>query len=100
MAKQCDCDGNGHLPAVPAHRGQVYCLCPPPVDGILRIHCMEDGGLIYIEGERKQSIPIIDDWNNLLEETLGLVAHFLGGALCSVRGHVVDEAVFCRKARN
>jgi hypothetical protein len=51
MAGRRDCDGNGHLHAVPAHRAQVDCLCPPPVDGILRIHCMIEGGLIHFDGE-------------------------------------------------
>jgi hypothetical protein len=99
MAGRHDCDSNGHLPAVPACRAQVDCLCPPPVNSILRIHCMEDGGLIHIDGEGGRLIPIIDDRNNLLEETVGLVAHFLGGALHSVRGHAVDEAIFRHKAR-
>jgi hypothetical protein len=31
---------------------------------------------------------------------VGLVAHFLGGALRGVCGHVLDEAVFHHKARN
>jgi hypothetical protein len=61
---------------------------------------MEDGGLIHVDGKGGQSIPIVDNVNDLLEETLGLVAHFLGGALCGVRGHAMDEAVFCHKVRN
>jgi hypothetical protein len=101
MAGHRDRDGNGHLPADPARRAQVDCVCPPPVDGVLRIHCMVDGGLINVEGEGGgPSIPIIDDGNNLLEETVGLIAHFLGGALHGVRGHVVVKAIFCHKARN
>ncbi len=95
MAGRRDHDGDGHSPAVP-----TCCLHPPPVNGILRIHCMEDRGLIHVEGEGRQWIHIVDDRNNLLEETLGLVAHFFGGALHGVRGHAVDEAVFCHKARN
>ncbi len=51
----------------------------PPIDGVLRINCMVDGGLIHVEGDGGGSIPIVDDGNNLLEETMGLVAHFLGG---------------------
>jgi hypothetical protein len=97
MAGCRDRDGNGHLSAVPAHCAQVDSLCPPPVDCILRIHPMEDGGLIHVDGEGVQSISIVDDGNNLLEETVGFVAHFLGGALCGVRGHAVDEAIFAMK---
>ncbi len=100
MAKRHDCDGNGHLPAVPACCLQVDSLHPPPIDGILRIYCMEDRGLIHVDGEGGQSIPIVDHGNNLLEETLGLIAHFLGGVLHGVHGHAVDKAIFCHKARN
>ncbi len=78
MAGRHDRVGNIHSPAVPACHAQVDCLYPPSVDGILRIHCMEDGGLIHVDGEGRQSIPIIDNGNDLLEETVGLVAHFLG----------------------
>jgi hypothetical protein len=48
MARRRDHDSDGHLPALPARRAQVNCLHPPPVNGILRIHCMEDKGLIHI----------------------------------------------------
>jgi hypothetical protein len=100
MAGCCDCDGTSHLPAVPALRAQVDCARTPPVDCALRIHCMVDVGLIHVEGEGGGSICIIDDGNNLLEETVDLVAHFLGGVLRGVRGHAVDESVFPHKARN
>jgi hypothetical protein len=100
MAGCRDCDGDGHLPAIPTHHAQVDRLCPPPVNGIFRIHCIEDGDLIHVDGEGGRLIPIVDNGNNLLEETVGLVAHFLGGAMHSVRGHAVDEAVFCHKERN
>ncbi len=78
MAGCRDCDGYGHLSAVPARRAQVDCAHTPPVDGALRIHCMVDRGLIHVEGEGGGLICILDDGNNLLEETVGLVAHFLG----------------------
>ena len=94
MAGCRDRDGDGHLPAVPAHRAQVDRACTPPVDGALRIHRMVDKGLIHVVGEGGGSICIVDDGNNLLEETVGLVAHFLGGALRGVHSHAVDEAVF------
>ncbi len=55
---------------------------------------MVDGGLIHVEGEGRGSIPIADNGNDLLEETVGLAAHFLGGVLRGVHGHAVDEAVF------
>jgi hypothetical protein len=100
MAGRRDRDSNGHLPAVPTHSVQVDHLHPPPGDGILRIHCMEDGGLIDVDGEGGQSIPIVDNGNNLLEEIAGLIAHFLGGALRGVPGHAVDGAIFCHEARN
>ena len=61
---------------------------------------MEDGGLVHVDGEGGRSIPIVDDGNNLLEETVGLVAHFLGGALRGVHSYAVDEAISCHKARN
>jgi hypothetical protein len=61
---------------------------------------MVDGGLIHVESEGGGSILIVYDGNNLLEETVGLIAHFLGGALRGVHGHAVDEAVFCHKTRN
>ena len=94
MAGRHDRDGNNHLPAVLACRAQVDCARPPPVDGVLGIHCMVDGGLIHVEGEGRRLIPIVDDGNNLLKETVCLVAHFLGGALRGVHSHAVDEAVF------
>ncbi len=100
MAGRRDRDGHGHLPAVPAHRAQVDRAHPSPVDGVIRIHCMVDLVLNHVEGEGERLIPIGDNRNNLLEETVGLVADFLGEALCGVRGHAVDEAVFCHKARN
>jgi hypothetical protein len=100
MAGRRDRDGNGPLPGVLAHRAQVDCACPPPVDGVLGNHCMVDGGLIHIDGVGGQLIPIVDNGNNLLEGTVCLIAHFLQGALRGVRGHAVDEAVFCHKARN
>ncbi len=53
--------------------------------------------LIHVDREGRRSIPIIDNGNNLLEETVGLVAHFLGGVLHGVRGHAMDEAVFAIK---
>ncbi len=85
MAGFCDGDGNVHLPAVAAHHVQVDCACPPSVDGILWIHCMENGGLIHVDGEGGRSIPIVDDGNNAIEVPPGLVAGFLGGgaARCS-----------------
>ena len=49
--RDSDGDGNVHLPAVAAHHVQVDCACPPSVDGILWIHCMENGGLIHVDGE-------------------------------------------------
>jgi hypothetical protein len=98
MAGCRDRDGNGHSPAIPALRAQVDCArTTPPVDGALRIHCMVDRGLIHVEGEGEGLILIVDDGNNLLEETVGLVAHFLGGALHGVRGHAMDEGVFAIK---
>ncbi len=100
MAGRHDRDNDSHLLAVPARCAQVDHLHPPPVDGILRIHCIENGGLIHVDGEGGQLIPIVDDGNDLLEKTVGLVAHFLGGALRGVRGHAVDKAIFCHKVRN
>jgi hypothetical protein len=102
MAGHRDCDGGGHSSDVAAHHdhAQVDCLCPPPVSGILWIHHMEDGGLIHVDGEGGRLIPVVDGGNNLLEVPVGLIAHFLGGALHSVRGHAVDKAIFCHKARN
>ncbi len=79
MAGCRDCDGNGHLPGVPACRAQVDCARLPPVNGVLGIDCMVDGGLIHINGVGGRSIPIVDNGNNLLEKTICLVAHFLGG---------------------
>ncbi len=61
---------------------------------------MEDRGLIHVDGDGGKLIPIVDDGNNLLEETMGLVAHFLWGALRGVHGHAVDKAVFCHEAKN
>jgi hypothetical protein len=58
---------------------------------------MVDGALIHVEGEGRWSIPIIDNGNTLLEETVGLIALFGGGALCGVHGHAVDEAIFAIK---
>jgi hypothetical protein len=97
MARRRDCDGNSHSPAVPAHHAQVDCAHPPPVNGVLGFHCMVDGGLIHIDGVGGLSIPIIDNGNNLLEETVCLVAHFLGGVLHGVCCHAVDEAIFAIK---
>jgi hypothetical protein len=79
MAGRHDCDGNSHLPAITARRAQVDCAHPLPVNGILWIHCVEEGGLIHIDGEGGQLIPIVDDGNDHLEVPKGLVAHFLGG---------------------
>jgi hypothetical protein len=100
MAGHPDCDGDGHLPAVAARRAQVDRAHPLPAVDILWIHCVDDGGVIHVDGEGGQSIPIVDDGNNHLEVNEGLVAHFLGGALCSVRSHAVDKAMFCHKAKN
>jgi hypothetical protein len=74
----------GHLPAVSACHAQVDQAHPPPVIDILLIHHVENRGLIHVDGEGRQSIPIVDDGNNGIKVPLGLVAHFLGGALRGV----------------
>jgi hypothetical protein len=79
MAGRHDHDGNGHLPAVAIRCAQVDCAHSPPVDGILWIHHMENGGLIHVDGEGGQSIPIVDDGNNSIEVPPGLLGYFLGG---------------------
>ncbi len=53
MAGCCDHDDNGHLPAVVARRAQVDPARHPTVDGIVWIHCMENGGLIHVDGEHR-----------------------------------------------
>ncbi len=73
-----DHDDDGHLPAVAARSGQVDCVGPPPVNGILWIHCVDEGHLIHVDGEGGQSNPIVNDGNNHLQVPKGLVAHFLG----------------------
>ncbi len=100
MAGRRDCDGNSHSPAVAGRHAQVDCALPPCANGILWIHCMEDRGLIHVDGESRQSSPIVDDGNNHLEVPDGLVAHFFGGALHSVQSHAVDKAIFHHKASN
>ncbi len=100
MTRCCDRDRDSHLPAVPACHVQVDHLHPPPVDGILRIHRMEDGGLIHVDGEGRQSILIVYNGNNLLEETMGLVAHFLGGGAARCAWPCGGRGIFCQKARN
>jgi hypothetical protein len=89
MAGRCDRDGDGHSPVVTARRAQVDRARPPPVNGILWIHHVENWGLIHVDGEGGQWIPIVDD-------AIG----FLGGALRGVRSHAVDETIFRHKARN
>ncbi len=99
MTGRRDCDGNGHSPAVAARHAQVDCLCPPPVDGILWIHCMEDGGLIHVDGEGRQLILIVDNGNNFLEVPEGLVTHFLWEMLYGVHCHAVDEAILSQSKK-
>jgi hypothetical protein len=59
---------------------------------------MEDGGLIHVDGEGRQSILIAYNGNNLLEEIMGLVAHFLGRGSarcawpCGGQGHFLPES--------
>ena len=42
---------------------------------------MEDRGLINVDREGGQLIPIVDNGNEHLEETKSLIAHFLGVVL-------------------
>jgi hypothetical protein len=97
MAGCCDCNSNSHSPANAAHCAQVDCVRLPPVNGILWIYCMEDRGLIHVDCEGGQSIPFVDDGKEHLEESKGLVTHFLGWALRGVHSHAIDEAIFAIK---
>jgi hypothetical protein len=85
IAGRRDRDSKGHLPAVAACHVQVDHARPPPVDSILWIHCVVNGGLIHVDGKGGQLIPIVDDGNDCIKVPPGLVAHL---RLIELKGHI------------